>query len=164
MVRDAGDLVKAGADGLVFGILNADGTLNEAACKKVALVAQEAGRQTVIHRAFDVTPDPFAALQTLMNLGFTRVLTSGQRKTAELGAETLKQLQQAAQGHIEILPGGGIRSHNVHALVEMTVCNQVHLAPLTHETDPTATRGEVSYGAHSTVQTASVQAVREALW
>ncbi len=163
MVRDAEALVQAGADGLVFGILNGDGTVNKTACQEIADVAQQAKRQIVFHRAFDVTPDLPETLKTLIGLDFTRVLTSGGRKAAEAGAETLRQLHEAAKNRIEILPGGGIRAHNVRALVERTGCRQVHLAPLTTHTDPTATRGEVSYGTHSCVEAESVQAVRRAL-
>ncbi len=62
-------------------------------------------RQAVFHRAFDVTPDPFHALEELIDLGITRVLTSGQRNGAPEGSTLIKQLIDHARGRIEVLPG-----------------------------------------------------------
>jgi copper homeostasis protein len=147
MRRDTRWLIENGADGIVFGVLNADGTVNGDAVR--SLVETAAARQTVFHRAFDATPDPFAALETLADCGITRILTSGQRPTAGEGADVIGQLREQAAGRIEILPGGGVRPHNVRNLLACTGCNQVHLAPMTPRTEPTSeNHPELGYGGY----------------
>jgi len=126
MLRDAKLAVEHGADGLVFGILTSDGSVDVERCKRIIELAR--GRQTVFHRAFDVTPDPFKALEQLIYLGFTRVLTSGQEKTAPEGIELIRKLIIHAEGRIEILPGSGLRPHNIRAFVEQTKATQVHFS------------------------------------
>lgn len=116
--------LAAGVDGFVFGCLNADGTVD--ARRTAHLVKLAAGRQTVFHRAFDVTPDPLATLETLIALGVTRLLTSGQQPTAWEGADLIRRLIEQAAGRIEILPGSGIRAEHVAALVQRTGATQVH--------------------------------------
>jgi copper homeostasis protein len=128
MQRDVEFAVENGAAGVVLGTLRADGTVNVHRCKHLKALAQT--REVVFHRAFDIAPDPFRALDELIDLGFTRVLTSGQRATALEGADVLTQLIERAEGPIQILPAGGIRPHNVKELIQRTRCNQVHLAPL----------------------------------
>lgn len=162
MERDADLLLEAGADGIVFGILDAGG-VNMAACRRLVERARAAGRQTVFHRAFDVTPDPYAALDALIDLGVTRVLTSGRQRTALEGAPLLRELRERAAGRIEILAGGGVRPNNVREIVQATGCNQVHLAPLRPMTDPTSSRGPVDYGGYNGVDGEAVGATVRAL-
>lgn len=88
-----------------------------------------AARQTVFHRAFDVAADPRAALDALISLGITRLLTSGAEPTAATGAPLIAELIARAAGRIEILPGGGLRDHNVADLIRATGARQVHLGP-----------------------------------
>jgi copper homeostasis protein len=133
MQHDAKLAVEHGADGLVFGILTPDGSVDAERCKRVIELAQ--GRQTVFHRAFDVTPDPLKALDQLIDLGYTRVLTSGQQKTAPEGIELIRKLIVHAGGRIEILPGGGLRPHNIRAFVEQTKVTQVHFSAFGQKLD-----------------------------
>lgn len=134
MERDAELLLENGADGIVVGILNADGTVD---LKRTRKIRERIGtRQAVFHRAFDVTPDPFRALEELIDLGITRVLTSGQKNAAPEGAEMIKQLRERAEGRIEVLPGAGITVDNVRQLVERTGCTQVHLTAFAEQQDP----------------------------
>lgn len=125
MVRDTESAVKAGADGIVFGILKEDGTVDIERCRRIRDLAGD--RQVVFHRAIDVTPDPFRALDELIDMGITRVLTSGQQSTALEGAELIKKLIDYSRGRVEILPGGGIRVQTVKELVEKTGAMQVHM-------------------------------------
>ena len=90
MEHDAKLAVEHGADGLVFGILNQDGTIDIDRCRKIVELTGE--KQAVFHRAFDVTPNPLAALDQLIELGFKRILTSGQQKTVPEGADLIKKL------------------------------------------------------------------------
>lgn len=170
MERDIDAALEAGADGVVFGVLREDGTAD--AARAARLLERCEGRQTVHHRAFDVTPDAFAALETLVDLGFTRVLTSGQRPTAPEGADLIRALIERADGRIEILPGAGITAENCAAFVEKTGCNQVHLAAFGPAEDPSGKANPQikfagaelpSEGVYDTIDPTQVRAVRIAL-
>jgi copper homeostasis protein len=126
MERDAALLLEAGAAAIVFGCLTKDRRIDERACERVIAAAE--GAETVFHRAFDSLKDPLGALAILIDLGVTRVLTSGGAKTALEGAERIRALIERADGRIEILPGGGIREENVEQIVRRTGCTQVHLS------------------------------------
>jgi copper homeostasis protein len=126
MLRDAQLLMDAGAEGIVLGCLTSSGTVDARACEPFVALAGDA--DTVFHRAFDRIRDQLAALEVLMDLGFTRVLTSGGAPTALAGARKIRALMERAAGRIEILPAGGIRENNVEAVVTQTGCDQVHLS------------------------------------
>src|SRR5262249_61894243 len=83
-------------------------------------------KQAVFHWAFDVTPDPFAALEALVELRFKRLMTSGQQARASDGAPVIAELIRRAAGRIEVLPAGGINTTSVADLVARTHCEQVH--------------------------------------
>lgn len=133
MQHDAKLAVEHGADGLVFGILTPDGSVDAERCKRIVELAQ--GRQTVFHRAFDVTPYPLKALDLLVDIGFRRILTSGQQKTAPEGIELIKKLIVHAGDRIEILPGSGLRPHNINTFVEQTKATQIHLSGFSQRFD-----------------------------
>lgn len=136
--RDALALIRAGADGIVFGFLKPDGTVDEARCADFLgrIRAEKPEIETVFHRAIDVVPDVFAALDTLIALNVTRVLTSGQRASAPAGAETIRRMRAHAAGRIDILPGGGINVGNVRGFIEETGVSSVHASArsLRHDT------------------------------
>jgi copper homeostasis protein len=149
MQRDLDLALNAGADGFAFGVLTADGQIDGPHCRR--LVEQAAGRAAVFHRAFDVTPDPFAALEELIRLGVRRVMTSGQQPTAPAGVELIAELMRRSAGRIEVLPAGGIRPGNVAGLLARTGCGQVHAGLRRPEPDPsTAARPAIRFGAGST--------------
>jgi copper homeostasis protein len=133
MERDVEAALDAGADGVVFGVLREDGTLD--AARMSALARRAEGAQTVCHRAFDVTPSAFEALQTLIDMGFTRVLTSGQKASVIEGASLVRELIERADGRIEVLPGAGLTFSNVRAFAAETGCDQVHLAAFSVSAD-----------------------------
>lgn len=132
MRSDIDRLLQAGVDGVALGVLNTDGSVDEQTNHALIQPALEAGKEVVFHRAFDLTPDPIAAIHTLISLGFTRVLTSGQAPTAIEGSAVIRQLIEHAAGRIEVLPGSGITPSNVNELIQATGCDQVH-ASLRHE-------------------------------
>jgi copper homeostasis protein len=145
MLHDVKLAVEHGADGLVFGILTSDGSIDNERCRQIIELCQ--GRETVFHRAFDVVPDPMKALDQLIELGFTRILTSGQQRTVPEGVELIKKLIARAGDKIEILPGGGIRAHNVRAIVEQTAARQVHLSAFAQKFDKsTQHRAHITFG------------------
>jgi len=133
---DAEQLLLHGTDGIVFGFLHDDGTLDVERSRE--MVALAAGKPTVFHRAMDVVPDWRKTLEQLIDLGVTRVLTSGQMPDSFYGAETLRQMIEFAQGAIEILPGGGIKHWNIARVIDATGCTQVHVARFANHTDPSA--------------------------
>ena len=144
MQHDAALLLKHGADGIVVGFLHADGSTDTDRCRRIVEIA--AGRQTVFHRAFDVVHDPMGELDRLIEMGFTRVLTAGQQKTALEGSERIRELREHAKGHIEVLPGGSVRAHNVRQLIEATGCNQVHLTAFSARCDVSLSRSPIRFG------------------
>ncbi len=123
---DAKVLLKAGADGLVFGFLHPDGTVDEERTRAFVDLAE--GKPCVFHRAIDVVPDWKRALDSLIRLGVTRVLTSGQESDVFFALDTIAEMIRYADGAIEILPGAGITLENVQKVVAATGCAQVHLA------------------------------------
>lgn len=126
MQRDIALALKLGADGVALGVLTDQGRVDAERCAELIAPVLEQGRQVVFHRAFDLTPVPTEALDTLIDLGFHRVLTSGQASSAFAGAETIAALRAHAAGRIELLPGGGVRPDNVAQLMRHTGCAQLH--------------------------------------
>lgn len=80
----------------------------------------------MFHRAFDIVTHPRSAIEELVDLGVTRVLTSGQGATAWEGVRLLRDLVEQARGRIEILPGAGIGPSNAARLISETGCTQLH--------------------------------------
>jgi copper homeostasis protein len=124
ILRDIDLALEHGADGIVFGILDADANVDMERCREV--MRRMGNRPAVFHRAFDVVADPFGSLEQLIDLGVQRVLTSGQRSTAREGAVLISELIRRSAGRIEILPAAGINPATVTEVVERTGCDQVH--------------------------------------
>ena len=142
---DAKVLLRHGADGLVFGFLNADGTVNTDQTRSFVDLAE--GKPCVFHRALDVVPDWKRALEQLIAAGVTRVLTSGQRSNVFFALESIRQMIDFAGDAIEILPGAGITLDNVQRVVSETGARQVHLAHHRVMTDTSvANNREIYYG------------------
>jgi copper homeostasis protein len=144
MQRDGELLLKHGADGIVFGVLHSDGVVDTERCGKLVEIAD--GKQTVFHRALDAARDPSRALEELIDLGFTRVLTSGQKKTAVEGRELIGRLIVQAGPRIEVLAGGGVRVHNVRQLVEAAHCTQIHMTAFSARIDASTSASGLSFG------------------
>lgn len=146
-VEDAKLLLSHGADGLVFGFLHRDGTLDKERTRVLAQLAQEAGKEAVFHRAIDVVPNWREALNALIELGVTRVLTSGQEPDVSLGTATVREMIEYAAGRIEILPGAGITARNMDRVIAETGCTQIHLAAHRDVSDPSvANNRAIHYG------------------
>ena len=137
-VEDAKLLLDHGADGLAFGFLHEDGTVDVQRTGALVRLCRERGKESVFHRAIDVTPDWRQALDTLMELGVARVLTSGQQASVPLGADTIRQMEEYAAGRIEILPGGGVNARNLDWVAAQTGCTQLHMSGHTVRADPSA--------------------------
>jgi copper homeostasis protein len=145
MQRDAESALSHGADGIVFGILNSDGTLALERNRRLREIA--ARKQAVFHRAIDVTPDPFVALEQLIDLGITRVLTSGQQPSVPEGLDLIQQLIESAGDRITVMPGGGIRPHVVPDVIKRTRCKEIHVAAWKSQHDSSCElRPQVTFG------------------
>jgi len=113
-----------GMNGVVFGILNEDGTVDKDRSRKLLEFSRPLS--VTFHRAFDMTPDPFTALHEIIELGFDRILTSGQTRNVMKGLELLSRLVQQARDRILIMAGGGIREGNLAELMLKTKAHEYH--------------------------------------
>jgi copper homeostasis protein len=126
MKKDMYQLQKLSVDGFVFGILNPDGTLDKKRCKELIGLARPL--KVTCHRAFDMTRDPFEALEDCIAVGFDRILTSGHRLTAFEGVDLIAELIKKANGRIAIMPGSGVNEKTVEAIVSKTGANEIHFS------------------------------------
>ena len=116
------------ADGVVIGLLKPDGAIDVARTKE--LIARARPLSVTFHRAFDMTPDPFQALEELVGLGVDRVLTSGQEASVLEGLPLIAELVERAGTRIIVMPGGGITARNVGRIVEAARPREIHFAAL----------------------------------
>ncbi len=111
-------------DGISIGFQHQDGRIDSDRLKEIVALAYP--MKVTCNRAFDAAPDPFEALELLIEAGCERVLTSGLAATAPEGSKLLKQLVDQAKGRISIMPGAGVRSHNILQLLSETGANEFH--------------------------------------
>lgn len=126
MKRDIDQCQKISVDGVVFGILNADGTLDKKRCKE--LIDRARPLKVTCHRAFDMTRDPFEALEDCIEIGFHRILTAGHQTTALKGVDLIARLIEKANGRIAIMPGSGVNENTVEELVRTTKAIEIHFS------------------------------------
>ena len=117
-----------GADGVVIGMLTPDARVDVPRTKE--LIAQARPLSVTFHRAFDMTTDPFEALETLVGLGVNRILTSGQEATVLEGLPLIVELIERAKDRIVIMPGAGITARNVDRIVATAKPKEIHFAAL----------------------------------
>jgi len=126
-----GDIETAkseGADAIVIGLLTADGTVDMERTRELIALARPL--PVTFHRAFDMTPNPFTALESLVELGVERVLTSGQEASVLEGLPLIGELISRAGSRIVVMPGGGITERNVDRIVSATEPREIHFAAL----------------------------------
>ena len=124
MVGDIKTCKELNCDGVVIGLLNSDGTID--VDRTTRLVELAYPMEVSFHRAFDRCREPFEALEQLISIGCTRILTSGQRQTAPEGIELIAQLVRAADERIIIMPGSGVRKENIQQLVQQSGATEFH--------------------------------------
>jgi copper homeostasis protein len=124
MLDDIVHCAELGCDGVVVGALTAEGDVDVEACRLFLRAAGSMG--VTFHRAFDLVDDRSAALETLVELGFERVLTSGGMPSAVAGASSLSRLVSQAGGRIVVMPGAGIEPDNVASLRDVTRAREFH--------------------------------------
>ncbi|MCX6247875.1 MAG: copper homeostasis protein CutC [Bacteroidetes bacterium] len=125
MKQDVRCAKELGADGVVFGILNPDGTIDKERMEQLVNLARPMG--ITCHRAFDMTRDAYEALNDLISLGIDRILTSGQSDSALLGAPLIRELIEKAHGRIILMPGHGIKENNLEQAIRETGADEFHL-------------------------------------
>ena len=134
MEQLAAELVEAGADGIVTGVLTPEGALDAGAMQPIYAAARKAAEKAgrpvacTLHRAFDVCADPFAALESARSMGLCTILTSGQAASAPQGAALLRQLTEQAGKDVEILAGAGVSAQNIPVLAAQTGVRAFHLS------------------------------------
>ena len=115
-----------GADGVVIGILNADGTIDTERIAELIDLARP--MHVTFHRAFDVCRDAGEALEQLIQLKADCLLTSGQKNKASDGVELIAQLVEQAAGRIQIMPGSGVNADNLQWLKKRTAATTFHMS------------------------------------
>ena len=126
MAADIDACKQAGVDGVVFGCLTPEGDIDVE--RNAKLMAHVGNMAATFHRAFDRCRNPLDALDQLEELGFNRVLTSGQQKTAEKGIPLLYKLQKKAGKGIAIMAGCGVNERNIFKIHVETDVTQFHFS------------------------------------
>lgn len=159
---------SSGVDGVVIGALRPEGQLDISALEVLIRAAGSMG--LTFHRAFDYVKEAEQALEQLIELGFERVLSSGQANTAIEGKHFLKKIIQQAGARISIMPGGGVNTQNVETLLRYTGAKEVHFSAKEIIKSPFEKRAGISLNAGDTSdmdywQTSAerIQAVQEIL-
>lgn len=134
---------RAGAEGVVFGILTADGRIDISRCTELIQLSNP--MQVTCHRAFDMTNDLSQALEDCIGCRFNRILTSGGKLRAIEGVDTIANLNRQAQKRISIMPGSGVSEENIVELVSKTGVTEIHFSAVTfRESDMTWRNNSIS--------------------
>jgi len=164
MFNDVRVCKELNCDGVVIGLLKADGTVDVE--RSARLIELAYPMEVTFHRAFDRCVDPLAALEELIQVGCNRVLTSGQRPTVMEGIELIEKLVKAADERIIIMPGSGVRKENISEIASRTGARELHSSLRTKVRSKMEYRhpsfGEESYEYYSVLEEA-VRDLREAL-
>ena len=168
MEHDIMYAVKAGAKGIVTGALTADGRVDMEACRR--LIARAPDLDNTFHRAFDLTADPFEALEEIIRLGFRRILTSGQASSALEGADLISRLHRQAAGRIIIMAGAGVTPANAAEILRLSHADEIHASARSRIKSAMRTSGNASMGSADAADgsrlatdTATVAAIRNAI-
>ena len=124
MCEDIKAFRELGADGVVIGVLTPEGDLDVKRMKQ--LVACAGGMKVTLHRAFDMTRDPFYALEQAIEVGCNTILTSGQAADVVKGMPMLKAVFEKANGRIDIMAGCGVKKWNIQEIHDFTGMNVFH--------------------------------------
>lgn len=166
MMNDVKLCKELGCDGIVTGLLNADGSID--VTRTSVLIELAYPLEITFHRAFDRCKNPLEALEQLIEIGCQRILTSGQKPTAPEGSSLIAQLIKEAHERITIMPGSGVRKENIKELAAKTGAVEFHSSLRSKQKTkmkflhPAFESSEESY-LNSFVEAEEVKALRKAL-
>jgi copper homeostasis protein len=166
MMEDVKQCRQLGCDGVVIGLLNADGSIDIKRTSKLIELAYP--MEVTFHRAFDRCREPFQALEELIEAGCQRILTSGQKLSAPEATEMLSELVRYADNRIVIMPGSGVRKENIRMLAEKTGAAEFHSSLRSRTKSnmefihPAFAASEESY-THPAIDPEEVRALRKSL-
>lgn len=124
MLKDVLQFRSLGCRGVVIGLLDQDGKVDET---RTRMLVEAAGDMDVtFHRAFDRVEHPLESLEAVIRTGCRRILTSGGFPTVPEGMDVIRDLNVQSAGRIIIMPGSGVRSHNIRAILDHTECQEIH--------------------------------------
>ncbi|QNK64171.1 copper homeostasis protein CutC [Pedobacter sp. PAMC26386] len=133
-------------EGIVIGILTANGKIDKTRCAELIKLAKP--MKVAFHRAFDMTENMEEALEDIISLGVVRILTSGGKSSALDGAANLAGLIKQAAHRITIMPGAGISISNIQQLISRTGAKEFHAsARRNHSSKMLFRNSELSMGA-----------------
>ena len=129
MLKDAESLLKANADGIVFGFLNEDKTIDIQKTKAMSDLIHSYGKEAVFHKAFDEIDDLDEACKQLIEARIDRILTSGKAVYPDIlkGCETIARLHKKYGDQLQFLPGGGVRIENIQDVIRTAGSGQIHM-------------------------------------
>lgn len=134
MKRDISQCQRLSVDGIVFGILTPDGRIDKKRCMEI--IGKARPLKVTCHRAFDMTRDPFEALEDCIEAGFDRILTAGQQAQASKGAKLIGELVQKAKGRIAIMAGSGVNEDTVGEIVRQSGVKEIHFSATAFDESP----------------------------
>ncbi len=129
MLRDIELVKSAGAAGIVSGVLLSTNKIDKERTR--LLIKATSPLPFTFHRAFDLISDPISGLETLKEIGAKRILTSGQKNTAEEGKDLIRKLREDSNNEPIILAGSGINPKNVKSIVKYTDVSEIHFSAKT---------------------------------
>lgn len=153
MLQEIDAMCKAGLAGVVLGASTQDNRLDITLLQR--LTARAEGMGLTLHRAFDLVPDPFEALEQAIDLGFERILTSGQQLKAIDGVDLLQQLVQRAAGRISIMPGSGVNAENTQKILQATGVHEIHSSGRVSQPNPDVKSVEFGFALPLSSQTSA---------
>lgn len=125
MKREVEMMRELKIDGIVFGILNPDGSVDTKRCEELMKVF--GSDKITFHRAFDVTSNMDKALDDIISLGFERILTSGGEANVMTGIINLKHIIESAKDKIIIMPGSGVNERNIKYIKDTLNAKEYHM-------------------------------------
>ena len=145
MMADCQLLLENGADGIAFGFLNPDLTIDKIRTQKMINLIHQYKKEAVFHRAIDVVNDYEASIEGLIELNIDRILTSGQKEKAPQAVERLASIQAQYGAQVTFLMGSGVNEKNAVELMQTTGITNIHSSCKDWHLDPTTENHGVSY-------------------
>lgn len=145
MMADCQLLLENGADGIAFGFLNSNLTIDINRTKMMIDLIHQYKKEAVFHRAIDVVNDYEASIENLIKLNIDRILTSGQKEKAPHAVERLASIQAQYGSQVTFLMGSGVNEKNAEELMQRTGITNIHSSCKDWRLDPTTENHDVSY-------------------